>query len=172
MKNLPFISFILLLFACSKPDKPVYTDYKNIRLQKTGLRSTVIAAELGLYNPNNYELQVKDAAINVALNNHAFGRLSLNSLVRLASKDTTYIPLQLQASTKDILLGSARIWLNSNVKVKLDGSIKAGRGGLFVTVPVNYEGTQQINLNGLDTANLSTLQKRISSVTGLTANQP
>jgi hypothetical protein len=42
--------------------------------------------------------------------------------------------------------------INPNVKVKIAGSAKVGRSGFFITVPVNYEGNQRIELPNLDSA--------------------
>jgi hypothetical protein len=37
-------------------------------------------------------------------------------------------------------------WLNRRVKMRIKGSAKAGRGGLFINVPIDYEGVQRIEL--------------------------
>jgi hypothetical protein len=35
--------------------------------------------------------------------------------------------------------------------VKVQGNAKAGRGGIFVNIPINYQGTQRIQLSRTDT---------------------
>ena len=72
----------------------------------------------------------------------------LDTAIVLRKMDTTLVPLSISAKSKDILLISADILINNNVLIKLTGSVKAGRGGIYINVPVNYEGSQTINLNG------------------------
>ena len=74
------------------------------------------------------------------------GTTQFQNLMDLAAKDTTTIPLELKASAKNLLIGMAPLLLDPNVKVRIDGSVKAGRKGIFVNVPINYEGRQRIDL--------------------------
>jgi LEA14-like dessication related protein len=136
----------VITMACSKPLRPTYAGYQNLRLAKIGFRENIIAAEVKLYNPNNYPLQVKEADLDLYLNGHFVGNTHMQTLTDLAAKDTTMIPLELKATAKNLLFGAAPLLLNSNVKVRIDGTVKAGRKGFFKSVLVNYEGQQRIPL--------------------------
>jgi hypothetical protein len=59
------------------------------------------------------------------------------------------VPLQLQANAKDVLGNALRVFLNPDVKIRITGSVKAGRGGFFLNVPIDYEGVQRINLSDI-----------------------
>jgi LEA14-like dessication related protein len=152
MKSLKLFFAALLIFyvlvGCSKPVSPKYLGYQNFRMEKIGFTSNVLATEVKLYNPNRYPLHLKSATLDFYLNNSFLGHSTLDSLIVLPARDTSYIPLRLQASAKDILSNTAKILLNPNVKIKITGSAKAGRGGFFVNVPIDYEGTQRIELLG------------------------
>ena len=161
MKFLTILLFTLLLVGCRQPNKPVYTGYKNFRLQKAGIRSSTVAADLGLFNPNRYALQLKNADIAVWLNGKELGRILMDTHIDLLPKDTTYLPLRLEAPTKNMLLGGARMLLNSNVKVKLNGTVRAGRGGIFKNISVDYEGMQRLDFNAADTANLTAKREQL-----------
>lgn len=148
-----FVSVFVFAFvaclcsSCGKPLAPEYLGYQNFRLAKAGLENNVLATDVKIYNPNRYALQVKSASVDVYLNDSYLGHSSLDTLIVLPAKDTAYVPLQLQAKAKDVLSNAAKILLNPNVKFKITGSVKAGRGGFFRNVPVDYEGTQRIDLN-------------------------
>ncbi len=143
-----FVSAILMLSSCSKPLSPQYLGYQNFRMEKLGLNKMILATEAKIYNPNSYPLQLKSASMDVYMNASFLGHTSLDSLVILPAKDTAYIPLRLQASAKDIISNAAKLLLNPNVLIKITGSAKAGRHGIFITIPIDYEGTQRIDLLG------------------------
>lgn len=138
--------FLIGVLSCSKPLSPTYLGYEPFRVEKVGFSNNVIATQVKLYNPNNYPLKVKSASVELFINNNFLGRSTIDSLIELPAKDTTYVPLRLQASAKDLLGNAAKILLNPNVKVKITGSAKAGRGSFFVNVPIDYEGMQKIEL--------------------------
>ena len=147
MKPYPIlIIFIFFLSACSKPLSPTYLGYDNFRVNQVGLNNTILSTRAKLFNPNKYPLQLKSASIDVYINDDYLGKSTLDSLIILPAQDTTYVPLRLTASAKDLLSNSFKILLNPEVKVKIKGSAKAGRSGLFINVPIDYEGRQRIEL--------------------------
>ena len=137
---------MVALMACGKPLQPTYAGYQNLRLKKIGLRENIVATDIKLYNPNKYPLQIKQADLDLYFNDRFVGTTQFQNLMDLAAKDTTTIPLELKASAKNLLIGMAPLLLDPNVKVRIDGSVKAGRQGIFVNVPINYEGRQRIDL--------------------------
>lgn len=144
------ISIVLLYTSvgCSKPITPQYLGYENFRLEKLGFTNNVLATDIKIYNPNHYDLKLKSASVDVFLNDRFLGHSSIDSLITLPAKDTSSIPLQMNASAKDIITSTAQLLLNPDAKIKINGSAKAGRGRFFVTVPINYEGVQRIQLLG------------------------
>ena len=152
MNRLKFLAGIILVYAlssCSKPLPPQYVGYDNFRLEKASISNSILATDVKLYNPNNYNLQLKSADLEVYFNDKFLGRSTLDSLITLPAKDTAKFPLRMQASAKDILSNSAKLLMNPDVKIRITGNAKAGRGGIFVNVPINYEGMQRINLQEL-----------------------
>ncbi|HEY1023197.1 MAG TPA: LEA type 2 family protein [Flavisolibacter sp.] len=138
--------FLFSLSSCSKPKSPSYLGYEDFRVEKVGVKNTVLSTRVKLYNPNAYALKLKSASIDVYINNDYLGHSSLDSLITLPGKDTSYVPLQLTASAKDLLSNTVKVWLNPDVKIRITGAARAGRGSLFVNVPINYEGVQRIQL--------------------------
>ena len=141
-----FIAFVLFFSSCSKPLSPTYLGYEDFHVDQVGLNNTILSTRAKLYNPNRYPLQLKSATIDVYINDQYLGHSSLDSLVILPGKDTSFVPLRLTASAKDLLANSFRILLNPEVKVTIKGSARAGRSGLFINVPIDYEGKQRIEL--------------------------
>ncbi len=145
----PFFIYLFLLFflsSCSKPSSPKYVGYETFKVEKVGLKDNILSTKVNLYNPNNYALKLKSASIDVFINNDFLGHSSLDSLITLPGKDTTFVPLRLTASAKDLLSNTLKVWLNPDVKVRIKGSARAGRGSFFINVPIDYEGMQRIAL--------------------------
>lgn len=138
--------FLFTLSSCSKPKGPSYLGYEDFRVEKVGVKNTVLSTRVKLYNPNGYALKLRSASIDVYLNDNYLGHSSIDSLITLPAKDTSFVPLQLTASAKDLLSNTVKIFLNPDVKVRITGAAKAGRGSLFINVPINYEGVQRIQL--------------------------
>jgi LEA14-like dessication related protein len=137
---------VYTLAGCGKPKAPQYVGYENFRLEEVGFSTNVLATDVKLYNPNSYALQLKSASMDVYFNDRFLGHSSLDSLIILPAKDTSAIPLRMKASARDLLSNTADLILNPTVKIRITGSAKAGRGGFFINVPINYEGTQRIQL--------------------------
>ena len=148
MKRLvSFVAALLFVYnfsSCKKPLPPEYVNYENFRLEKMGFSENTLAADIKLYNPNSYNLQLKSASMDIYFNDRFLGHSSVDALITLEAKDTTSFPIRMQASAKDILKNTADLLLNPNVKIRITGSAKAGRGGFFINVPINYEGMQKI----------------------------
>jgi LEA14-like dessication related protein len=146
-----FLIVLFFLISCSKPIQPTYLGYQNLRLGKVGTKSNVLMSDIKFYNPNKYALNVKEAEMDVYFNDRLLGHTSMQNMVSLPPKDTTFVPFTIEASMADILANSAQIFLNPNVRVKVQGNAKAGRGGIYVNIPINYSGTQRIQLTRTDT---------------------
>ena len=155
-KTTIFGYFSILLFfaiACSKPIQPTYLGYQNIRLGRVGAKNNVIMSDIKFYNPNKYALSVKQAEMDIYFNDRLLGHTSMNNMVSLPPMDTTLVSFTVEASATDLLANTAQIFLNPNVRVKVQGNAKAGRGGIYVNIPINYQGTQRIQFSRTDTTN-------------------
>lgn len=144
---------VVVLAACGKPKPPQYLGYDHVRLEKAGLAASVIAADLKFYNPNPYALKLKQADLDVFFNDRLVGHSVIDSLLTLPGRDSSFVPLRLQVAGKEVLASAAQLLLNPNVRLRVKGTAKVGRGSFFITMPVDYEGTQRIDiLNGDATA--------------------
>ena len=150
---------VYVLTSCSKPQPPKYVGYQNFRLEKASVANSILATDVKLYNPNSYDLQLKSASMDVYLNDRFFGHSDVDSLIILPGKDTATFPIRMQASAKDILRNGASLLMNPEVKIRITGNAKAGKGGLFINVPINYEGVQRLDLRELITKYSDELNK-------------
>jgi LEA14-like dessication related protein len=155
------ITYLIILSAClfglsfcGKPKEPDYIDFQNLQLSKAGLNQSVIKFDLRYFNPNNFRMQLKEAQVDVYFNDKFVGHSVLDSTIQIPKKDTFLIPVAMEVQLKNVLSNAAQLLLNPDVMVKLTGNARLGKGGIFVNVPINYEGKQRIDLFGRDSTNL------------------
>lgn len=140
---------MLLVAGCSKFQRPVYLGYSHFRLEQLGLQSTIFAAELKLYNPNGYAVNMERADVDVSVNQHFLGHSYVDTLISLKPHDTTLVTVRLKASARDLLGAAGQVFSHQAVDLKINGSARVGRSGVFFTLPVNYEGQQKLGLPNL-----------------------
>jgi LEA14-like dessication related protein len=139
---------LLLLFvavaACRKPKELVYQEIGNFGIKKAGLKQTIISLDIRLYNPNKYTLKLKTANVDVYMNDSHLGKMLVGETTSFAALDTTALPVMLDVDLMNVLPNAFQLLINSEVNIKLTGTLRAGRKGIYITVPINYEGKQDI----------------------------
>lgn len=99
-------------------------------------------------------MQLKAAQVDVFFNDKFVGHSVLDTLINIPQKDTFFIPVYMDVKLKSLLANAAQLLLNPDVLVKLNGNAKVGKGGIFVNVPINYEGKQRIDIFARDSTYL------------------
>jgi len=139
------IAVVTGLSACLHPKNLIYRDTEHFSLRQAGLTNTVVAMDLKLYNPNNYKLKLKRTGIDVYVNDQRLGNILLQHEYLLPRHDTFLLPVLLKI---DVANAASNAWqlftVKKEVNLRLSGSVRAGRHGLFINVPVSYEGRQVI----------------------------
>ncbi|MGB8192356.1 MAG: LEA type 2 family protein [Chitinophagaceae bacterium] len=152
-------SLVLLICAfslsfCGKPKQPDYIDFQHLNIKKASLDKSVITFDLRYFNPNNFRMQLKEAAVDVYFNDKFVGKSVLDSLIHIPARDTFLIPVSMQVQMKSLLTNAMQLLLNPDVMVKLNGNARLGKGGIFLNVPISYEGKQRIDILGRDSVSV------------------
>ena len=100
--------------------------------------------DLRLFNPNKYPLKLKDADVDVFLNGNKLGTMLLSECFPVPGLDTFSMPVTLDVDLKNVLPNALQLLMNPEVDIRLEGSVKAGRHGVYLNVPVHYEGKQDL----------------------------
>lgn len=129
----------LLLVSCRQPKDLVYKSVQNFGLQKGKA-----LMDISFYNPNKYKLKVKNVDLDVYLNGARLGKMNVSRPVAVPRMDTFTVPVSMEVDLKNLLPNALQLAFSSDMSVKLQGNVKAGRHGVFKNVPVNYEGKQDI----------------------------
>ncbi|MEO6831587.1 MAG: LEA type 2 family protein [Chitinophagaceae bacterium] len=139
---------LLSLVSCAQPKPLVYRDLQNFRVQSLNLQQATMVLDLQFYNPNNYGLTLKDGDIDAYFNNKFVGKASLAGRSSIPAKDTFTTPVIVTTSLQSLVANALELLTAGDkvVLIRLQGSVRAGKGNIYFRVPVNYEGRQTIHL--------------------------
>ena len=136
----------LLLTGCAKPSGFDYLGVKNVKVLQFGLKESTVSVDVEYYNPNKFPVTMKRAEVDVYVNNNYFGKTTLDSSIQIPQKDTFLLPVVLKVDMNNTAIGLIQTLATGqdSVHIKLDGSAKIGRGGIFINYPIRYAGMQKI----------------------------
>lgn len=143
---------LALLSSCAQPKPLIYKDVDRISFKKADLTSFTLRVDLKLYNPNKYALLLKEPLIGIYINNKHLGYASVQEKVMIPAADTFILPAQIRVDLLNALPNAYQVMKNREITLRLDGSLKAGlrhhigKGGVFIAIPVHYEGKQKIDI--------------------------
>ena len=149
-----YLAGIILLVAisCKKPKEPEYLDIENLHVSKAGISESIVGADLKYYNPNSFNLQLRKANLDVYINDKYVGHSDLDTLIHIPAKDTFYVPISMKLNLGDLLKNAVQLFMNPEVKLKIEGNARVGKSGIFKNVPVSYEGKERIDVLLKDTS--------------------
>ena len=130
--------------SCAKPKDLEFVDIQNIRMVKWGLSESVVGLDVRFYNPNKQRVQLKDAVAKVYVNSAFLGDTNMDTTVSVPRKDTFAVPLLLKVQTATALAKIMETAKDSAVTVLVEGTVKMGKGGMFLTYPIKYEKLQSL----------------------------
>ena len=138
--------FLVLLFMVSFPfiKEPEFIDDRNFGLRSVGLKTSTVYADLFYFNPNNLGLQMKKADLDVYVDDRLLGHSLLDTLITIPKKDTFSFPVMLEVEMKNIFPNAFAMLMKEEIELRIEGTAKVGKGGLFLNVPVKYRGKHRI----------------------------
>lgn len=142
------ITTLLLATGCEQPKALVYQDLRGVHVQHASFQQATIVLDLQFYNPNNYTLSLKNGDVDAYISDKYLGKATLNERTAVPAHDTFMMPVAVTANLGSILSNAFDIIANKDkeVPVRLQGTIRAGKGGVFIPVKINYEGRQRLHL--------------------------
>jgi LEA14-like dessication related protein len=124
--------------------EPEFIDARNFGLRSIGAKTSTITSDLYYYNPNNIGLQLKKAELDVYIDNKFLGHSILDTLILIPKKDTFSFPVNLEVDMKNIFPNAFSLLTKTEIELRIEGIAKVGKGGLFLNVPVKYQGKHKI----------------------------
>lgn len=140
------VAVMAIVSSCANPKDLVYQDVKNFRINSLSMNPDV-GMDVQFYNPNKFGMTMKDADIDLYINGKLVGHAMLEKSYTVPGLDTFLLPVNLKADLQAILPNAIALLADKKVDVALKGYVKAGRG-VFINIPINYKGTQELGVTG------------------------
>src|SRR4051812_16856685 len=141
-KLLPLLFLVFMLFglACKKPQAFQYRDLRNFHLENFGLNKSRVSMDFVFFNPNNYDVNLKNVDCDVYLDSNYVGKFLLDTTMRISQASEFVLPASLDVDMKNVITNSLTLLVSNEVLIGARGTTRVGRGGIYVTIPFHYEG--------------------------------
>jgi LEA14-like dessication related protein len=133
-------------FLCRKPRDMEFKEMQHFKMGKMGFDKTDISMDLIYFNPNNFQLKLKDTDCDVFIDGNYLGHFRLDSTITVAKKANFTFPVNMQVDMKNVFKNGFNTLFSKEVLLKVNGSTRAGKGGIFIKVPIRYEGKHSFGL--------------------------
>ena len=140
-------SISLLVTSCAKIKDPEFRRLDNFGVQKLGLKETTIGVDVVYFNPNNFGVTVKEAEADLYIDTIFVGKFTQPRSIEVGKNAEFAIPLSGGISLQTALKLRLTDLKDREVSVRADGSVKVGKGGVFVSRPVKYQGKHKVDLS-------------------------
>ncbi len=144
VSSLILILAVLGFAACSKPEPPQYVGIDDMKVLSIGLAESMIGLNIKMYNPNRSRMQLKSANMEIFVNNQLLGTTLLDSLIQIPKRDTFAVPVKVTVTTLSSATKLLQSLSDTSVVLRVAGTARLGKGGIFVNYPLAYEGRQTI----------------------------
>jgi LEA14-like dessication related protein len=140
----------LLLFTawtagCVQPRSLQYMDIQNFKIKNLGISQSVVSADLKYMNPNNFKMQLKRAEMDIYINKRYMGKSVLDTIIDIPKRDSFLLPVSMKVDMAKLLANAVDLLLLHEADVKLEGSVKLGKAGIYKNFPIRYEGKQKVD---------------------------
>jgi LEA14-like dessication related protein len=133
-----------LLFSCASLKEPEFRSIENIRFSRIGFKESDMQLDLFYYNPNKAKLKLKRAEGEAWVDSSYLGHFTVDSSVSISPLSEFRIPINLKVDMSRILRNSMSIMSNKEVLVKVKGTARVGKSGIYVNYPMEFEGKQNL----------------------------
>ena len=147
MKNLSHYLLLFITVALASCARPAALQYKGVDRVFIGSASTKglqLGLDLKLYNPNDYAMTFRDADLKAFINSRPAGSAQMLSSQEVPARDTFILPVTIALDINNVLGNAVDLLTQREVNVKLEGTVRAGKGGFTLPVRVRYEGRQKL----------------------------
>ncbi|HEY1199603.1 MAG TPA: LEA type 2 family protein [Niastella sp.] len=134
----------IMASSCEKMKDLEFVRVAGVNLERLGFSKSIVEMTLAYYNPNNFNLQLKDASFDLFFDDTQVGHSMQDTMIRIPAKDTFYFPVKLEVSMENVFKNALTILGNKEVTIKATGNCKVGKGGIYLPFPIKCETRQAL----------------------------
>lgn len=150
MKIFTFLCLVIFLatviLSCAAPKSLEYKTFHNFSIQQLGFNQSTISLELEYYNPNNFGMQLKSTDLDIFIDKNLLGHSTTDTLIKIPRRGTFMVPVKFNVDMRNAFKNAFNALTGKEIVIRLEGKIRAGKGNVFMSVPVKYETKQTFSL--------------------------
>lgn len=147
MKHFIFSLFLILFMtSCREPKDLVFKDFQNLKIERLGFAGAKLTLDLIYYNPNNFGLQLNRTDLDIFVDSTLLGHSLQDVQINIPRRENFTVPLAIDLDMKNLLKNGLSAAFKKDVKVRLLGKVKVGKGGVYKTFNVDYTSIQNFSL--------------------------
>jgi LEA14-like dessication related protein len=146
MRIVAYALLLFTVFSCAKPQSFDYRDIRNFKVDKLGFDKSTISMDLVYFNPNNFGVQLRKVDCDVYIEDKYLGKYLLDTLMDIPKKAEFVLPSKMDVDMKNVFKNTFSVLFGKEVLIKVKGTTRVGKGGVYINVPVNYEGRHKFDM--------------------------
>jgi LEA14-like dessication related protein len=135
---------IVTLASCQKMKQPQFIGVQDLKIKEATLGKSQVVLSIKFFNPNSFNARVKYAEGEAWIDSSYLGPFVVDEKVMIPAKSEFVVPVTLTMDMKKFAIQSLTLFNKKEVTIKATGTLRAGRSGIYKTVPVHYEGKQDL----------------------------
>jgi LEA14-like dessication related protein len=149
--NTNFITLILLLMlaplpSCRVVQAPEFRQIQQVKLAQLGLSESTLTAQLLYFNPNKFGFKINGFNVDIYINNQLLGKSVSNQKIEVAKMASFIMPVELKVNMQKLPINAWNLITKKKVNIAAKGYVMVGIKGIYKSVPVNYEGEQELDV--------------------------
>jgi LEA14-like dessication related protein len=140
-----FLAVAVIAVSCRPIKDPVFNGIDSVKVNNVGLGESSVTLGMSYSNPNNYKAKLKSAEGDAWMDSTYLGHFVVDSTVDIPANANFLVPVNLTVDMKKILRNSFAGLLNRQVLIRITGTGRAGRNGIYRNFKLNYQGKQDLS---------------------------
>ena len=141
-----YFYFILVCFStsCGQLKDPDFKEIENVQITKFGVMESSLTLDLRYFNNNKFRMKLKNAEGDAWLENNFLGHFTMDTMIHIPANGDFRIPIKMKVDMGKILKNSLLTLLAKEVKIRVEGKARVGKGLIYINYPIRYEGMQNL----------------------------
>lgn len=146
LKTMLIATLLPFLWACKHDIKtPQFLGVEHVKVHSLGMRESQLRLDLRFQNPNRFPIQLRNADIDVSVDNRPLGKTILDTIILVPALDSFLVPIKMNVDMKSLFPNLLAVALKDEFELGMDGTIRIRRSGIGLNIPVHYRGKQRIS---------------------------
>lgn len=145
LRNILILPLLALMASCGKTKEPEFRRIDGFQVKNLGLSDATVRFNVTYFNPNSFGVTVKETALDLRIDSLALGSFRQVQEVSVQNEAEFSIPLEGRVSLGEVLRLDLPNIIGKEVLIQADGSVRVGKGGVFITRPIHYSGHQTVD---------------------------